>query len=293
MLRLMLDHHSQICCFGEFEFAVSEAVGDDWPDVTAFRHWAVTDRMFSDYHLIVDPTLSYPDLIHSFLAQIAERTSKPVVSAAVHTRFDLLPRLWPKARFIHILRDPRDVARSTIGMGWTGHAYFGAPYWVEPEQRWDALSWLDPSQRFEVRYEELVNDPEAELTRMCSFLGLSYEPSMLAYDRVSTYSKPDPKLAGQWKGKMSSRDAALVDYACGELLERRGYRPSGAPAAPPGLGEMLRLHAIHRVNKARFAIQRLGPSLWARRFLSTRIGTTEWRQRVKLEANAVQRRYLK
>jgi hypothetical protein len=33
LLRLLLDHHPEINMFGEFEGAVSQAVGDDWPDL--------------------------------------------------------------------------------------------------------------------------------------------------------------------------------------------------------------------------------------------------------------------
>lgn len=146
----------------------------------------------------MNKSLTYQELVGDFLAQHAAKTTKSILGAAVHSRFDLLPRLWPNARFIHMLRDPRDVARSAIFQGWVGHVYFGARYWLEAEQRWSSLvTALLEHQRTEVRYEELVYRPEAELSKLCEFLGVAYDPAMLSYDRDSTYSKPNPALAGQ------------------------------------------------------------------------------------------------
>ena len=43
-------------------------------------------------------------------------------------------------RYIHLLRDPRDVALSTILMGLAGNTYLGVDLWVETEKSWDQLA---------------------------------------------------------------------------------------------------------------------------------------------------------
>ncbi len=294
LLRLMLTHHPRIDCFGEFECSVSEARGDSWPELADYYRWAETDWMFLADNLVIDKSLSYPDLVRSFLAQEAARSNKEIISAAVHSRSDLLPKLWPNARFIHTLRDPRDVARSTVPMGWAGHPFFGASYWLEAERHWDKLlATLPERQLAEVRYEDLVRQPEAELARLCEFLGLAYDPAMLTYDRDTTYSKPDPSLAEQWRTKMTVREIQLVEGACGELLQRRGYPPSGNPPVSPTPIELMALRAVNRFKMTAWALRRYGLSLWTRRFVSKRVGPEGWTRKVKLELNAVDAQYIK
>jgi len=290
----MLTHHPRINCFDEFECSVSEARGDSWPELADYYRWAETDRMFLAANLVIDKSLSYPDLVRSFLAQEAARSNKEIISAAIHSRFDLLPKLWPNARFIHTLRDPRDVARSTVPMGWTGHPFFGASYWTEPERRWDKLVATVPQrQLIDVRYEDLVRQPEAELARLCEFLGVAYDPAMLTYDRDTTYSKPDPSLAEQWRRKMPVRDVQLIEAACGDLLQRRGYQPSGNRPLPPTPVEVMALRATNRFKMTSWAIKRYGLSLWTRRFVSKRVGPASWTRKVRLELNEVDLQHLK
>lgn len=295
MLRLMLDHHPKLNIFGEFEYAVAAVeTGDTWPDRETYLRWLDMDRAFADDRVAVNRSLDYPDLVRSFLAEHAKKQpQKPIIGAAVHSRFDLLPKLWPKARFIHILRDPRDVARSTLQMGWAGHVYYGANYWVGPEQRWEVLTRLPESQRIDVRYENLVRQPVEELTRLCNFLGVEYDAAMMDYDRNTTYAKPDASLIEQWRRKLTAYEIGLVEAVCGDLLERRGYERSDKQATPPGAPERLKLKVMNRMNMTMFAIKRLGPSLWTRRLLAKHIGSETWRRQIKLETNEVERRFLK
>jgi len=64
--------------------------------------------------------------VNSFLVQKRELESKQFVGATVHRKFDKLLMIWPDAKFIHVVRDPRDVARSVVKMGRVGHVYYGA-----------------------------------------------------------------------------------------------------------------------------------------------------------------------
>ena len=294
MFRLMLTHHRSIHFWGEFEYAVCQARGNSWPDLPDFLQWAETDRDFINARLQIDKTLTYPELIRSFVAQHVARTDKPFFGATVHSRFDLLPELWPDARFIHLLRDPRDVARSVVQMGWAGHPFYSARHWVDVERRWDGLAKVVPAaQRFELRYENLVRRPAAELTRVCAFLGLPYDPGMPTYDRNSAYALPDPALIEQWRSKLTRREVALVEIACDDLLAERGYVPVNVPAAVPGALERLQLAAVDRFNKTAFAINKLGWSLWTQRYVARHIGTREWNRRLALEINLIEERNLK
>src|SRR6185369_10561789 len=92
----------------------------------------------------VDRSLSYPQLIDSFLQQQRARSNKPLVGATVHRHFDRLLRIWPVARFVHLVRDGRDVARSVIEMGWAGNLWTGCDRWIDAEQLWAKFSQMLP-----------------------------------------------------------------------------------------------------------------------------------------------------
>lgn len=135
LLRLLLDHHPQINIFGEFEAAVSEVTEQGWPDIYEFYDFLEIHRQSQAYDFTVDRSLDYVGLVRSFFGQMVARTEKSIVGACIHTNIDAIPRIWPEARYIHLVRDPRDVAASCIGMGWVGNVFEGAGIWIEAEKR--------------------------------------------------------------------------------------------------------------------------------------------------------------
>lgn len=132
-----------------------------------------------------------------------DTAARPVL--VLHRHAERALTLLPNAKVIHLVRDPRDVARSAIGMGWAGNVYHGVWPWLAAEDEWAearARRWVDDH---EVRYEELVTDLEATLEELCGFLDLPFEAGMLAYDAQSTDDRPDPKLTYQWRRKLAPR----------------------------------------------------------------------------------------
>src|SRR5262249_10285452 len=144
--------------------------------------------------------------------------------------FDRLLRIWPDARFIHIVRDGRDVGRSVIERGWAGNMYTAVEPWIEAELLWSRLCpVLAAERRTEIRYETLVGEPVATLTRLCEFIGVPYDPAMLEYPHDSTFDRPSPQLIGQWKRKLSPDAVRLAEARIGPILIERGYELSGYP----------------------------------------------------------------
>ena len=154
-----------------------------------------------------------------------------MIGATVHRHFDRLLKIWPNARFIHLIRDGRDVARSCIGMGWSGNVWTGVERWLEAESLWNELKpKISADQYTEVNYEDLITQPAEVLTEICQFIGLEYDKAMLNYDQDTTYSKPDPKLIQQWRKKLSEEEIRLVESRASDLLVSRGYELSGLPS---------------------------------------------------------------
>jgi hypothetical protein len=76
--------------FGEFEGAVSQAVGDDWPDLDSYRHFVETDRVMQDLDFKPAHEKSYPDLIRDLLMQKAIRKSSKYIGTSVHQRTNFI-----------------------------------------------------------------------------------------------------------------------------------------------------------------------------------------------------------
>lgn len=295
VLRLMLDHHSQLSWCNEFEYAVDQVTDDgDCPKLDEYYEWLETHRIFQATDFVVDRSLSYPQLINSFLCQKRDREGKLLVGATVHRHFDRILSIWPDARFIHIVRDGRDVARSCIGMGWAGNVWTGLERWLEAEHLWDRLcQTIAPDRQIEVTYENLITDPEKSLKQLCDFIGIVYESAMLNYSQATTYDFPDPSFIGQWKRKLSEREIRLVESRGAQKLVERGYELSGLPRLEVNSILMLRLRLQNWWARLKFRIRRNGLSLSILDYLSRHLGLNLWQKRIQLKINAIEASYLK
>jgi hypothetical protein len=178
-------------------------------------------------------------------------------------------------------------------MGWAGNVWYGAERWLEAEALWDRLApRLDAQQRFELRYEDLIRAPEAELTRLCAFLGTDYDPGMLDYSKDSTYERPDPHLIGQWRKKLAPEELALLEARIGPRLRARGYEESGVPAARVGCLRRLALAFENRAGRLRFRRERYGLGLVLASRLARTLALRGWQRRLQLLENEIDNRHL-
>src|SRR5213082_930585 len=110
----------------------------------------------------------------------------------------LLERLFPDARWVHLVRDGRDAALSFLELP----AGFSGKTWAQPRTvaqfaaRWRTeilaarrLGRHAGGRYLELRYEDLVADPERELRRVCEHASLSWEPAMLDHTGVSEVAR--------------------------------------------------------------------------------------------------------
>lgn len=165
-----------------------------------------------------------------------------------------LHHLWPAARIVHLVRDGRDVYVSllhwraekvarTIGRfsTWETDAAITAGLWWEWQVRLglEARDRLGGARFHQLHYEDLVADPAGECERLCRFLGLPYDESMVRFHERHVRSGPPPRrgpglpiTAGlrDWRSELPEGDRRLFEAAAGELLEELGYERS-TPAA--------------------------------------------------------------
>lgn len=136
----------------------------------------------------------------------AKKGNKIVVDRTANNiwSFALLAELLPEAKFIHLIRDGRDVACSQRDVGdrlqAAGHdikaqrdatlhsVYHCAAVWSETVRfGWDICgpdSQLAAENRsFTTFYENIVMSPESQIRNICEFIGVPFSVSMLAPER--------------------------------------------------------------------------------------------------------------
>ena len=160
----------------------------------------------------------------------------PIYSSYVN----LLDTMFPNAQFIHLIRDGRDVGLSMIDK-WSKREihidiYFAARNWVRRTRQAITGRYLGAERYYELRYEDLVADPEKELRSICKFLGKPYVPEMaqperLGRERIEPGSFHDPiryppstQRVACWQREMSPTDQRLFQHIAGDLLQELGYQ---------------------------------------------------------------------
>src|SRR5262249_34311542 len=119
-------------------------------------------------------------------------------------RIGALHTVWPWAKFVHIIRDGREVCLSALSRTPPALEERSA-VWAEARVSASALRWerdvrlgqesgreLGQELYHEVRYEALIAQPEQECDKLCAFLDVPYEPEML---RIHTErNEADPAM---------------------------------------------------------------------------------------------------
>jgi len=293
LFRLILDSHPRVVSPGEFDF-LFDLVGDDAkpPDVCKYAEWLSSHRIFLSHRLTIDPTLGYCDLVKSFLRQKARANC--VLAINIHRGHQNIPAFFPEAKYIHLVRDPRDVALSTIPMGWAGNAYFGVDLWIETERCWDKLaSNMDKSRILEIKYEDLISRSRETLRDVCKFIDVDFDEAMLNYSRHSTYGPIHDNSVKKWKELIAPNELGMLEHKVSALLLDRGYELSGVQFRKPSPRALARLWASNKAYKWRFAANRYGVAI----FFSERIARAfrmKWLDRqLRFAINEVDELHLK
>jgi hypothetical protein len=196
----------------------------------------------------------------------------------------LLERLFPDAIWVHLVRDGRDAALSFLELP----EGFAGTTWAQPRTvaqfaaRWRTeiisarrLGRHAGSRYFELRYEDLVDEPERWLRRVCEHASLTYEREMLDHTRPSdTAHMPEHRNLAQpptpglrdWRSQMGRKDALAFEEVAGDVLQSAGYEllePGGHYPSSRGRRELARFAALsHSWNLTAAAYQR--SPLWRR-----------------------------
>ena len=221
LLRVLLDSHSQIRSPHELHLRyVSVHFDQKWSE-RSMKELGLDTRA-ADY-LLWDRLL-HRELTASRKSIIADKTPNNVFIV------DRLREAWPDARFIFLLRHPGAIARSRQKYKGEGADELIIKYVEALEaarQTYDGHT---------VRYEDLTANPERELRKICDFLGVPYEATMLDYGQFD-HGRYKSGL-GDWNEKIKSGAIQPpeppppldeIDPALREMCAKWGYLDAQVP----------------------------------------------------------------
>jgi hypothetical protein len=148
---------------------------------------------------------------------------------------DEFKRHYPRAKFIFIVRDPRAVVNSYITRKFNvANCYYGAKLWKHEAslQRKFREKHMDDSLL--IHYEDLLRDKTGNLTKICDFVGISYDPSMESYFKSSAKTRlhagtinitkdVDPRISEKWRTTLSQKQLRLIESITSEEAIRHQY----------------------------------------------------------------------
>ncbi len=215
LLRVLLDSHSQIHCPHEMHLRdIGVQVKEGYPEKALTEVGLDATRL---QYLLWDRVLQR-ELDNAGKQKFVNKTPNDVFIV------DRIVECWPDARFIFLLRHPGAIARSRQALRPQDtperNAKMVARYCNGVQAAREKLDGIT------VRYEDLAADPAAETRRLCEFLGVEWEHTMLDYGEFSR-GKFKSGL-GDWSEKIKS----------GRVQE--ASTPPPAEEIPPALIEISR-----------------------------------------------------
>lgn len=261
LLRAMLDAHPEIAIPSESYFIPqlwdrhgehpeTDEILADLSRLARVREWGVSE---ADIRARIAPGASFQEVIaavYSAYAASQGATRFGDKTPLYMQHLELLDQVFPGARYVHIVRDGRDAAVSFRAMQRKPRFNLSRPRalldfacaWRREVAAARALGTGAAAGRYlEIRYEDLVAQPEQYLRELCVFADLEWEPAMLEYHRREDYAgMPDhPRLAQpptaqlrDWRRELSPRSAERFEAIAGELLSELGYERAFTRPSP-------------------------------------------------------------
>jgi len=274
LLRLILTSHPAVCIPPEGGFmcwlwpAFSGWTSGDWSkdeNRRKFAHAVAGSKKFETWRISeteVRDALSdvFPETYRQACIAIYDLYARKNKNGATiwgdknnfyTSQTELLATLFPKGLFIHLVRDPRDVFCSYRDMAVleTSSAYKPvlssdastvAAEWVKNNRDvTDILTAKSEISGYVIRYEDLVEAPEIEISKLCAWMGLEYHPDMLQFHEQNKEKTLEPPETMDWKRKTLQKisagqcerfrrelredEIASIEKVAGESMRQFGY----------------------------------------------------------------------
>jgi hypothetical protein len=195
------------------------------------------------------PARSYADVVAGIFDAFARGKGKTLAgdkTPGYVQHVPILHMLWPRARFVHLIRDGRDVCLSLLDWDRAPRTVGRFGTWDDDPVSTGALWWermvrlgreagtaIGPDRYHEVSYEKLVHEPEDTCTALCAYLELPYDDVMVRFHEgrkrsgeglsaKRSWREITPGIR-DWRSQMSPDAAERFEAVAGDLLDELGY----------------------------------------------------------------------
>ncbi|NIK91373.1 sulfotransferase [Mangrovimonas sp. CR14] len=167
-------------------------------------------------------------------AKIHNKTRVFVKEVKTYGFFNFIKEKFPESKFIWLVRDPRDMALS-----WTkspvhrGDIVRAAEIWRNDQKETIKFYEGNGSRILLVKYEDLITNQQYELRRICEFLAVDFEATMVEYHK-NKISKENAVQTDNWKNlqkkiiknnsrkylqSLSEEQIRFIEYTCHEEMK--------------------------------------------------------------------------
>jgi hypothetical protein len=257
MLRLMMDSHPDLAVPNESHFIPSFwfvrrryiqngildalRLAEDIMRTRHFQLWNIPAEAVQE-RIRALPSSSFADVIDAIFFTYAGQHGKKRWGDKTpkYVKFiGLLAELFPTSRFVHLIRDGRNVALSYLSMPWgPANIWEAACKWQRDVKKGRNAGQLLGSGRYmELRYEHLVVKPREALEKICEFSELPFVERLLEYhddgavrlqwpDGMKYHAastRPPTSDLRNWRTQLSSENILAFETVAGDLLMELGY----------------------------------------------------------------------
>lgn len=266
LLRLILNAHSEVAIPDEIRYFYSFRGG------AGYEHWRTPNLSPDQYRDFVDDFLQQNEAVTPELDLEALRSEILAGPHDLRRPYQLLLERWahhhgksrwgektpgnlffahlilsmfPEAKFLHLVRDPRAVVHSMQGVSFfPTDVIFNAlnlqKTMTKGRARFERA--VPSDQRLVIRYEDLVHDPVPTIRRVCDFADLEYEPGMLAFHEDAARFMTDAASSSfnakatrpistsrthAWKNQLAPAEVAVVEFFTRSTMREFDYQPEG------------------------------------------------------------------
>ena len=249
LLRMMLNAHPRVAVPPESRFVVElyrgsdeVLVGDFLRSLEAHKRWRTWGVPIASVAALLDeePSASYAEAVEACYRAFAGTRDKSLYGDKTPRyveHIELLHRLWPQARFVHLVRDGREVALSYADVPFGPKTVArAARLWATRVDKGVAAGRVLPEDLYlEVRYEDLLEDTENQARALSRFLGFDFDPAMLEYakrpqaevlERATRYNPRVLEKIGRtrsWSEQMPKSQVEVFEAVAGKTLSALGY----------------------------------------------------------------------
>jgi len=250
LLRLMLNAHEKVAVPPESRFIVELWDGHEEVDIERLLKNLAAHKRFQAWDLPIDAVrheleaargkVKFATVMEAAFGAYARVNGKPRWGDKTPRYVEHIPfiaGLWPESKFIHLIRDGRNVALSY------GNVPFGPKNVAQAAKLWaDRVAMgcrdgraLATGHYIEIRYEDLVDDASGEAKDLCEFLELDFDPGMLDYterarDAVLTRASQfnphlteKPNKTRSWETEMPDKQVEVFETVAADVLNELGY----------------------------------------------------------------------